>query len=249
VKSTNHLCQYKKITKSWSQFDASIPLPSLTQWQQSMRIVNGEYADETCWFEQEIALKAIESTMSHLGMCNLSLVNLTVTVSLNAHVDSTLALGTDAFQLSRLVGSQLGLNDHYRERMQWLIYYFSKKPEQIVDMDGIVANYIPQQRLTLALDDLISELKLIVGTAGLSSEMAIAMLNGAGALMIGSAICTPAATHLLIGSAKDHYLKRNTFRFCGVILKWTSRVRETFRWTKIHIRIARRACTHAKKYR
>ncbi|WP_295760901.1 hypothetical protein [Undibacterium sp.] len=224
VKNLRYLEQRRKIVRAWKLSNSNVPPPSLEQWQQAMSIVEEAHADQTDTAEQSIALKAIESTIIHLGISNFALVNLAAVVDGGSESASVFDLGSDALQLSRLVGQQLGLNAHYRERLHGLIYYYAKKPEQVVNIDLIVANYVPQQRLKIALEELIQELEVVAGSPCLKYETAVAMLDGAGAVMMGSALCQQEATRTQIENAKKSFFKNNTSGFGKSISQWCSRL-------------------------
>jgi hypothetical protein len=226
VKNVRYQEQYRHISNSWNQFDSMVPMPSFRQWYQAMAIIDHQQICEPEEVDQGIALRAIESAIIHLGISNLALVSLPAAKHLDGATPASLQTDPDAAarHLSLLVGQQLGLNSRYRERLQGLVSYYLKQPIQVLDMDAIIADYVPQQRLKIALDEIIREVDDAVGTVSLNYDRAMGMLEGAGAVMVASTLCDRDGTRALVNAAKKNLRQKVKTGFGDTISKWAARI-------------------------
>jgi hypothetical protein len=226
VKNIRYQEQYRKIRSSWNQLDSMVPMPSFSQWHQAMSIIDNQQTYEPEVMDQGMALRAIESAIIHLGICNLALVHLPAANHIEGGAPANLQAEQDApaRHLSLLVGQQLGLNNHYSERLQGLVSYYLKQPGQVLDMDAIIADYVPQQRLKIALDEIIREVDDAVGTVSLNYDRAMGMLEGAGAVMVGSTLCDRDGTRAVVNAAKKNLRQKIKTGFGDTISKWAARI-------------------------
>jgi hypothetical protein len=226
VKNVRYEEQYRKISSGWNQLDSMVPMPSFSQWHQAMSLIEDQQTRVPEEIDQGLALRAIESAIIHLGICNLALVHLPATNHIEGGAPANLQAEQDApaRHLSLLVGQQLGLNSHYRERLQGLAAYYLKQPGQVLDVDAIIADYVPQQRLKIALDEIIREVDDAVGTVSLNYDRAMGMLEGAGAVMVASTLCDRDGTRAVVNDAKKNLRQKVKTGLGNTISKWAARI-------------------------